>query len=165
MVADPQLLQSSAAFKEEQCCVRCLAGTYLSSHSNIGSIYLFPFKTYLRNALNDKVRTTAGATRNDIYALCDLVYDAYKRALTYVNIVSGFLACGLWFVRLKRPLPEVSKLADITKIGEHAFRDAAFKYFLRLTESFTRTCNRHRSDEIVAENGTLYTKAGAFLRS
>lgn len=55
-----------------------------------------PFKTYLRNALKECVLTTAGAGRKNVYTLCELVYDAYKRALSYNNIVSGFLACGLW---------------------------------------------------------------------
>ena len=124
-----------------------------------------PFKTYLRNALNERVLTTSGSVRNDIYTLCELVHDAYKRAWTYNNIVSGFLACGLWCPRRKRPLPEVIKLADITNIGEHPSRDAAFKAFAQLTESFKRSRNLLRSDGPVAENGTLNTKAGALLTS
>ena len=123
------------------------------------------FKTYLRNALNDRVLATAGSMRNGIYTLCELVHDAFKRALIYSNIVSGFLACGLWCPRRKRPLPEVIKLADITNIGEHPSRDAAFKAFPQLTETFTRCRNLLRSDGPVAENGTLNTKARALLTS
>lgn len=63
-----------------------------------------PFRTYLRQALNDRVLTTAGGIRNDIYTLCDPVHDAYKRAVTYSNIVSGFLGCGLCRPRGKRAL-------------------------------------------------------------
>lgn len=37
------------------------------------------FKRYLRNALSDRVVKSAGAIRNDVYTLCDLVHDAYKR--------------------------------------------------------------------------------------
>ena len=70
-----------------------------TSHRTQGLDYSIfsPFNTYLRNALNDRVLTTAGAIRNDISTLCDLVHDAYKRALAYSNIVSGFsrVGCGV----------------------------------------------------------------------
>ena len=123
------------------------------------------FKIYLRSALNDRVLTTAGSIRNNIYTLCEIVHDAYKRALSYSNIVSGFLGCRIWCPKRKRPLPEVIKLADITNIGAHSSRDAAFQAFPQLTEIFTRSRNLMRSDGPVAENGTLNTKAGALLTS
>ena len=91
--------------------------------------------------------------------------DAYKRALTYINIVSGFLECGICCPRRMRPLPEVINLVDITKIGAHPSRDAVFKAFPHLTESFTRIRIQLCSDGPVSENETMNTKAGALLTS
>lgn len=51
--------------------------------------------------------TTAGARRNYVYALCDLVHDACERAVNYRNIVNGFLAFDLWCTERQRPGPEV----------------------------------------------------------
>ena len=63
----------------------------------------------------------------------------------------------------QRPAPEVIKLAYIANIGDYPLREAAFKYFTDLTESFTRTRNLLRSNGLVAENCTANTTAGAVL--
>ena len=35
-----------------------------------------PFKTYRRNALNERLLTSAGAGRNDVHTLCEFVHNA-----------------------------------------------------------------------------------------
>ena len=49
-----------------------------------------PFKTYLRNAMNERSLGSAAEVRNDIYTLCELFHAAYRKSVTYTNIVNGF---------------------------------------------------------------------------
>lgn len=88
---------------------------HTSHRTQVLNYFIFSlFKTYLRNAFNERLMTTAGAGRNNVSTVCELVHDAYKRALKYNNIVSDFLACRLWCPKRQRPVPEVIKLAYIT---------------------------------------------------
>ena len=76
-----------------------------------------PFKTYLRNAMNERSLASAAEVRNDIYTLCELLHSAYRKAVTYTNIVNGFKGCGVWCSIRKTAIPDVICLGDITNMN------------------------------------------------
>jgi len=70
-----------------------------------------PFKTHLRNALNERTILNAGS--NDVYTLCEMLHTAYKQSVTYSNILNGFNACGIWRSGRGGVDPNVIKLSDL----------------------------------------------------
>lgn len=65
------------------------------------------FKTAFRNFLNERASFATSVQLNDVSTVCELLHLAYLQSVTYSNIISGFKACGVWFVRLKDVVPEV----------------------------------------------------------
>ena len=114
-----------------------------SSHRTLVLDYAVfsPFKTFLRNRLNQRVYTEGAGSRNDIYTLCELIGEAYKSSVSYCNIVNGFKAVGVWCPVRKGFFPDVSKVRDITNIGSHGSREAAFRSYQELVHSFMESRN------------------------
>ena len=55
---------------------------------------------------------------NDLYTFSKIFYNAYKKAVTYNNIVNGFDACGLWSLKGGVVNHDVIKPSDITNRDE-----------------------------------------------
>ena len=105
-----------------------------------------PFKTKLRDALNERILAPSGSVRNDIYTLCELIHNAYKESVTYSNINNGFKACAVWCAVRRRAISEVIKIPDISNTERYGSRQDAFESFLSLCESYRATRNLLRSD-------------------
>ena len=118
-----------------------------------------PFRTFLRNRLNQRVYTEGAGSLNDIYTLCELIGEAYKSSVSYCNIVNGFKAVGVWCPVRKGVLPDVIKVRDITNIGSHGSGEAAFRRYQELVHAFMESRNLLRSDGPVLVNGTINTRS------
>ena len=120
-----------------------------------------PFKTYLRNAMNERSLASAAEVRNDIYTLCELLHAAYRKSVTYTNIMNGFKGCGVWCAIRKTAISDVICLGDTTNRDGYESREAAFAAFKDLVASYASTRNLLRSDGPMSDSGTLNTRAGA----
>ena len=106
---------------------------------------------------------SAAEIRNAIYTLCELLHAAYRKSVTYTNIVNGFEGCGVWCAVRKNAIPEVIWLGDIANIEGYESRETAFSALKDLALSYASTRNLLRSDGPVLGTGTLNTRAGALL--
>ena len=91
------------------------------------------------------------------------MHAAYRKSVTYTNIVNGFKGCGVWCAIRKTAIPDVICLGDITNRGGYELREAAFAAFKDLVASYASTRNSLRSDGPMLDSGTLNTRAGALL--
>ena len=91
------------------------------------------------------------------------MHAAYRKSVTYTNIVNGFKGCGVWCAVRKNAIPEVICLGDITNIEGYESRETDFSACKDLVLSYASTRNLLRSDGPVLGTGTLNTRAGALL--
>ena len=96
-----------------------------------------PFKTSLRNSMNDISLIATVEVRNDIYTLRELLHSAYHKSVTYTNIVNGLKGCGLCCCVRKRAIHEVIRCGDITSCGAYGSWEEAFVYKRFLSSSQT----------------------------
>ena len=122
-----------------------------------------PFKNYLRNSLNDRGLVAGSQQRNDIYTLCEIIHESYKKSVTNTNIVNGFKAWGVWCTVMQNAVPEVIQARDIVNIGGFGSRDEAFISYKSLVSSYVSTRNMLRTDGPVLVKGSLNTRGGALL--
>lgn len=54
-----------------------------------------PMKTHVRNAFNNRLLALCDEQRNGVFNICGILHDSYNSALSYNNIVNGFVNCGL----------------------------------------------------------------------
>ncbi|CDF33433.1 unnamed protein product [Chondrus crispus] len=123
------------------------------------------FKTFFRSTLNRRAIGATNECRNDIYTLCEMLHEAYKRSVTYNNIVSGFKACGIWCPTRKDIVPEVINASDITNWQGYESQAAAHRGYQELVDKFKRSKNLLVSDGEVLNSGTINTTSGALLTS
>ena len=98
--------------------------------------------------MNELSLASAAEVRNDIYTLCELLHAAYRKAVTYTNIVNGFKGCGVWCSIRKTAIPDVICLGDITNREGYESREAAFASFKALVASYASTRNLLRSMDL-----------------
>lgn len=124
---------------------------------------LFGHLTYLWNALNERSLVNAAEERKLKFTLCELSHAAYRRSVTYRNILNGFRGCSLWCAMGKTSVPDVIRLGDVMNRQGYDSREAAFAAFKDFVTSYASTRNLIRSDGHILDSGTRNTRAGALL--
>ena len=122
-----------------------------------------PFKNAVQKAMDDRMITHKKGQRNDVFTLCELVYKAYREALTQDNIINGFDACGIWSVRGGGANANAIKACDISNIGDNADEEEAFANYMDLYKSFVNSRDILKSDGPIFKNGHFNTHVGILM--
>lgn len=124
-----------------------------------------PFKNSVQKGLNERQLSHATNARNDVFNLCEIIHYAYREALSYSNIVSGFNSCGLRNVLGGGLNPAVIRVCDISNREEAANSDEEIQNYKALYESFVQTRRVLSSYTNVVTHGYLNTREGSLMTS
>lgn len=90
-----------------------------------------------------------------MFNLREIIQYAYREALSYRNIVTGFNSCGLWIVQGGGVNHKVVTKCEISNREGALNETEAFKNYIDLYQSYVRSGGALASDLEFMEHGNL----------
>lgn len=120
-----------------------------------------PFKESLRWQWSMRVQGTQALHANDCYTLCEMVHNAYRKAVTQTNIIDGFHGCGLWSLKGGGVDHNVITESDLTNREENETGTDAYKRYQDLVKDFMKTRDVLQYDGPNFINGHFNSTSGS----